>query len=318
MVKANETAEIIRSRYGLEAAPDGVRELAGFSIALLELVNAVVEEGILPVASSPPASFASVASAPSGPTQNPTRPRVEPGTAELKAALATAEKTAVVFDADLGRSPVANRTTLNGAFAARLKAATMKVADESGKDANECIRIVNDSLSCADNLDFIGQTSVRKIDNRDTANPITSPFCTMPIKLDFPDRHTRIHFERTLRKHCGMKASMSLPFQIRRYQSLFLKAMKDRYAGRVVTVRPDTPTLSLVAFMKNEEGGGWSKCRESVLIPRGIMLPNFVIPNRVDLPADLTVGAGVDPVVGDEDDAMLVAASIGAESQSQS
>jgi hypothetical protein len=115
-----------------------------------------------------------------------------------------------------------------------------------------------------------------------------------------------------------MKASMSLPFQFRRYQSLFLKGMKDRYAGRVVTVRPDTPTLSLVAFMKNEEGGGWSKCRESVPIPRGIMLPNFAIPNRVDLPAEPTVGAGIDPAVGDEDDAMLVAASIGAESQSQS
>jgi hypothetical protein len=73
--------------------------------------------------------------------------------------LATAEKTAVVFDADLGRSPVANRATLNGAFAAGLKAATMKVAEESGGDANENIRIVNDALSCADNLDFLGQTT---------------------------------------------------------------------------------------------------------------------------------------------------------------
>jgi hypothetical protein len=310
LVKANELAETIRSRYVVEAAPDGVRELAGFSMALLDLVNAVVEDGILPMSSPAAASFASVAAASATPIAMQQRPRVEPGTAELKAALATAEKTAVVFDADLGRSPVANRATLNGAFPAGLKAATMKAAEESAEDPNEGIRIVNDALSCADNMDFIGQTSTRKIDRRDPANPVTLPFCSMPVKLDFPDRHTRIHFERTLKKHCGLKASMSLPFNIRKYQSLFLAAMKTRYSNRVVTVRPDISTLSLVAFMKNETGAGWSKCRESIPIPRRIMLPDFEIPNRVDLP-----DVGLGPAMGDDDDALLVEASIGAESQ---
>ncbi len=304
-------AETIRSQYVVEAAPDGVRELAGFSMALLDLVNAVVEDGILPMSSPAAASFASVAAASATPIAMQQRPRVEPGTAELKAALATAEKTAVVFDADLGRSPVAYRATLNGAFAAGLKAATMKAAEESGEDPNEGIRIVNDDLSCAYNMDFIGQTSTRKIDRRDPANPVTLPFCTMPVKLDFPDRHTRIHFERTLKKHCGLKASMSLPFNIRKYQSLFLAAMKTRYNNRVVTVRPDISTLSLVAFMKNKTGAGWSKCRESIPIPCRIMLPDFEIPNRVDLP-----DVGLGPAMGDDDGALLVEASIGAESQS--
>jgi hypothetical protein len=63
--------------------------------------------------------------------------------------------------------------------------------------------------------------------------------------------------------------------------------------------------------MKNETGAGWSKCRESIPIPRRIMLPDFEIPNRVDLPE---VGPG--PAMGDDDDALLIEASIGAESQS--
>jgi hypothetical protein len=292
--------------------PDDVRDLTGLSIALLDLVNVVVEEGLLPVLSYPPtASFASVAAAPNSGTASintNSRPRAELGTAELKAALALAEKTAIVFDADLGQSPVANRATLNGAFAAGLKAATMKVASESGSDANEKIRIVNDALSCAENLEFVGQTTARKINKRDPANPVVSPFCTMPVKLDFPDKSTRIHFEKTLRKHCGIKASMSLPFQIRQNQSLFLKAMRERHVGRVVTARPDTSSLSFIAFMKEEGGNGWSRCRESVPIPRGIMLPGYGIPNRVDLPM---VADGM----GDEDEALLVAASISAESQ---
>jgi hypothetical protein len=154
----------------------------------------------------------------------------------------------------------------------------VKVAEENGEDANESIRVVNDALSCADNLEFIGQTTQRKINKRDPANPVTLPFCTMPVKLDFPDRNTRIHFEKTLRKHCGMKATISLPFQVRRYQALFLDALRDRYKGRVITARPDTSTLSMVAFMKNESDRGWLRCRETVPIPRGILLPGAVIP----------------------------------------
>jgi hypothetical protein len=312
LVKANETAETIRNRIAADPAAEGAKDLAGLSIALLDLLNAVVEEGIIPMASPTAASFASVAAGSGATSQTTTRPRQEPGTAELKAALAAAEKTAVVFDADLGKLPAANRGALNGTFAAGLKAATMKVADESGGDAVECIRIVNDALSCVDNIDFVGQSSERKIDKRDPTNPITLPYCTMPVKLDFPDRNTRIHFERTVRKHCGMKASMSLPFQIRRYQSLFYKAMKARYPDRIVMVRPDTPSLAFVAFVKNEGGSGWSRCRETVPIPKGIMLPSYTFPNRVDLPtvADDEMGMG--------DDALLLEATIGAESQSQS
>jgi hypothetical protein len=41
------------------------------------------------------------------------------------------------------------------------------------------------------------------------------------------------------------------------------------------------------------------------------MLPGFVIPNRVDLPAVADIGIGV----GDKDDALLVGASIGTEPQ---
>ncbi len=88
--------------------------------------------------------------------------------------------------------------------------------------------------------------------------------------------------------------------------------MKTRYPDRIVMVRPDTPSLAFIAFVKNEGGSGWSRCRETVPIPKGIMLPSYTFPNRVDLPtvAEDEMGMG--------DDALLLEATIGAESQSQS
>ncbi len=240
MVKANEAAAAIRSRISDGTAPAEIRELAESSIALLDLVSAVVEEGLVPLSSSiATPTFSAVTG--SHPTANaPAKPRPEQGTAELKAALIAAEKTAVIFDADLGLSPVANRSTLNNAFAAGLKAATLKVADESGTDIAEGICVVNDALSCADNVEFLGQTTSRKIDKSDPNNPTSLSFCTMPVQLDFPDKKTRIQFERTVRKHCNLKASISLPAPIRKYQGMFLQAMREKHRGKIVMVRPDT------------------------------------------------------------------------------
>jgi hypothetical protein len=309
LVKANEMAGTIRTRFSGDGASEEMKELARFNMTLLDLVSAVVEEGIIPMSSPAGPSFASVAgSTPTAPII-PSKPRAEPGTAELKAALTAAEKSAIVFDVDLGPSPVANRATLNGAFAAGLKTATLKVAAEAGGDANEAIRVVNDALSCADNVDFKGQTSAKRIDKRDPENPIVSPFCSMPVKLDFPDRNTRIHFERTLRKHCNLKASISLPTTIRKYQALYLKSMRTHFPGRAVMVRPDTASLTLITLVKEEGGSAWRRCPGGHPIPRDIMLPSYKLPNRVDVPA-----ADV-PELGDDEDAMLVAASIGAESQ---
>jgi hypothetical protein len=135
------------------------------------------------------------------------------------------------------------------------------------------------------------------------------PFCTMPVRLDFPDRNTRIHFERTVRKHCNLKASVSLPAPIRKYQGMYLQAMKERHRGKFVMVRPDIASLGLVAFIKEEGDRAWTRCPGSHPIPRGILLPDFTMPNHVDLPS----GSLMDDADGDDD--LLVAASIGAESQ---
>jgi hypothetical protein len=131
----------------------------------------------------------------------------------------------------------------------------------------------------------------------------------MPVRLDFPDRNTRIHFERTIRKHCNLKASISLPAPIRKYQGMYLQALKERHRGKFVMVRTDVATLGLVAFVKGDGDKSWTRCAGHHNIPRGIMLPDFTMPNYIDPPSESQLDQN------DCDDDLLVAASIGAESQ---
>jgi hypothetical protein len=106
-----------------------------------------------------------------------------------------------------------------------------------------------------------------------------------------------------------LKATISFPTQIRKYQALFLNAMREHYRDKIVMVRPDTASLSLVAFGKEDGGGRWMQCQETQPIPCNIMLPGFSLPNRLELPVIPSAE------LGDADDALLVEASIGAESQ---
>jgi hypothetical protein len=291
MVKASSAFEAIRSRAAESSAPAEFKELATASCTLMEAVGAIVELAIIPMADSSVAAPGSTTTKPNPPTF--TKPRIEPGTAELKAALTAAEKSAVVFDVDLGQSAIANRNTLNSAFTEGIKKATLATAETSNDDVDEAVRLVNDALSCVDNMDFLGQTTSRKIDKRDPENPKLAPFFSMPIRLDFPDRGTRMNFERTMRSKCNIRAVMSLPGPLRNYQSVFLRALRERYPGRTITARPDLSTLSMVAVMKNDGSPGWSRCLETQEIPRGILLPGFVIPTRIALPAVQVPQGGV-------------------------
>jgi hypothetical protein len=119
-----------------------VEELAGFSISLLDLVNTVVEEGILPMA-SPATSFALVAADSATIPSTISEPRVEPGTTELKAALATADKTAWSLMLTSG-SPRLLTELLSMGLSPPASSCHPKVVVKVGGYVNESIRVVND------------------------------------------------------------------------------------------------------------------------------------------------------------------------------
>jgi hypothetical protein len=103
----------------------------------------------------------------------------------------------------------------------------------------------------------------------------------MPIKFRFEDRSTRIHFETTIRSHCGLRSQISLPKPIRHEQAAFLRALKARYPDEIVSVRPDIASMSL---WKKHGVKEWTRCWEVLKLEPGTLLPNYSPRSVIVLP----------------------------------
>ena len=298
LVEATTMAEGLRPVLEREDASAESKAIVTMLQTLVSLVGAVVERGIEPLS----AAVIGVAGAPTGrgyasaarrlanPPPAPPKPPT-PGKRELIEALEKSEKEAVMFGVNLGVAGIAHRGTLNANLTADLQRKVVSKA-EGKPDAvvNESLRIVEDALSCVENLDFMGQRSQPYVNQREGA---TGSYCSMPVKLSFSDRDSRINFERSIREHAGLRAIQSLPKPIRDEMAVFRVAMETRYPGKIIMARPNARTLEYIAFMKNDGDKQWTECRETHPIPVGIMLHGFVKSGSVDLP-DLGDGYGDD------------------------
>jgi hypothetical protein len=81
---------------------------------------------------------------------------------ELKAELIAAEKIVVIFDADLGPIPTANRTAFNNTLPLGSRPLLSWWWVETSGDIVESIRVVKDTLSCTDNMEFLGRSTHKK------------------------------------------------------------------------------------------------------------------------------------------------------------
>ncbi len=162
-----------------------------------------------------------------------------------------------------------------------MRAKALAVAEEkSDQDsypaaAAEAIRAADDALSCVTEMTFLGQATKPYANSRDASDPRNGSFHTMPIKMVFPDRNStcRIHFERTMREKCKIKASMSLPYSIRKEANKVRKAALEQFPGEIVMVRAESDTHAFAIFHKKDGEGKWVRSPENIPIPLSSVLP---------------------------------------------
>jgi hypothetical protein len=189
-----------------------------------------------------------------------------------------------LYDTNLGNVTIANRNNLAAAFSAGIRNAAIEKAVSEKADPAEAVRIVDDALSCVQDMEFIGSQSQKFINRNNENDSRNNTFCTMPIKFKFEDRNMRIHFETTIRSQCGLKSQISLPKPIRLEQAAFLRALKARYPGEIVSVRPDIPSATLRAVRKLHGAESWTRCWEVLQLAPGTMLPGYVPRDVIVLP----------------------------------
>jgi len=264
MVDAAEMVPAIRAKAEDADEPEDTRSLAKFSLKLFLLLEAVVEKAVRPLSCAPPPMGTGAGR---GPPPVPPKPKPDTQRQELIDALALADRTAILHDANLGSIPIANRQKLCGALSAGIRESALKKAEGAGADPAEAIRIADDALSLVKDMTFLGQVS-KKANN--TRRPDLTHM-TMPIKLEFDDRSARIHFERTMLAQCNLRASISLPKAVRTAQNKFHDLIREKYPEEITMVRTDTLGLTFKAFHKAEGGPKWLPCMEIENIPLDIL-----------------------------------------------
>jgi hypothetical protein len=275
MVDATSKAEFIRSTVDDPTVDNPTRQFAIANLSMFALLTAVVEKAVMPLAYSPPPTWNRQSA-----ETPPVAAKPIPGKKELTDALIAAEKTAVIFDAELGSASVGNKERLAHAFSATVKAKAVAVAEGGGGSSEEvaaavaeAVRAADDALSCASDMTFLGQATKAYNNSRKADDPRNGTFFTMPIKLEFPDKSSRIHFERVMREKCKIKAAMSLPFGIRKEAEKVRNIALELFPGEIVMVRAESDGQKFAVFHKKDGEKKWIRSSDTYPIPVSAVLP---------------------------------------------
>jgi hypothetical protein len=198
---------------------EDMKNIVGMMMVMLTVLEAVVEKGIEPLSAavtgignvSSGRPFASAARRLMNPPPPTATKPAQPGRKELVDALKKSELESVIFGANLGPKPVSNRSILNNCFSADLDRKTRERAAKDNADTAESLRLVEDALSCVEQIEFLGGRSKPYVNNRKSDDPLNNTFNTMPVKVIFEEKQARINFELTLRDYSGLRAVQSYP-----------------------------------------------------------------------------------------------------------
>jgi hypothetical protein len=270
MVDPSSKAEFIKATSEDPNVDNTTKQFATANLAFFALLVAVVEKAVIPLANSP---------RPTWNRQHTVAPKPDPGKKKLADVLAAAEKTAIIFDANLGTASIGNKDRLAHTFSAKVQAKAIAVAGEGDGSEEEiaaataeAIRVADDALSCTD-MSFLGQATKVYTNSRDASDSRNGTFYTMPIKFVFPDKSSRIHFQRTMREKCKLKATMSLPLGIRKEAEKCRKSALEQFPGEIVMVRAESDDLQFAIFLKKDGDRKWVRSPISYPIPVSAVLP---------------------------------------------
>ena len=142
--------------------------------------------------------------------------------------------------------------------------------------------MIDDTLSCSQ-LEFLGSGTRKFYNNRDKTDKRNGKMCTVPVRMDFKNKETRIQAESTLRSICKVNCSIPYPRKLRVLINDTISKGKQLREGCFIKVKIELDNLMLSASARGKDG--WEKLDMDTPIPLDI-LERYVPMNIPDMMSD--------------------------------
>jgi hypothetical protein len=187
-------------------------------------------------------------------------PEQDPRKKKFVQAVKEAEKATLVFNMDMGTVAVMNPNTMNRKFALALKAKAAEVdGNANGEPKEDTVTQLDDTLSMVKNMDFFGKT---------TKQAKGKEFFTIPVKLAYKDKDTRIAAEQNLRKLCKVSCTTPYHSTLRDVMKKTMMDAKARYKDSYIQTRLDLENMTLKVSYRNN--GIWYNDVEVIPLPDSV------------------------------------------------
>ena len=190
---------------------------------------------------------------------------------KVKKTLREAERRTVIFDLDLGTAPTINKESISRKVTVALHEKARK--GEHDYALNDACEMVDDTLSCS-MLEFMGNGTKKFYNKGKKEDPRNGKMCTVPVRLDFKNKETRIQAEYTLRNICKVSCSTPYPKKLRQLLKLQIEEGKKLRDKCFIRNKVDIDNLRIITSARAENG--WEHLDIDMEIPVDILGNDWV------------------------------------------
>ena len=185
---------------------------------------------------------------------------------KFKEAVKDAEKSTLLFNLDLGRSPIMNHDTMSTRASIALSKMAAKTENSpTSMPSEEARETLDDVLGLAKGITFFGKQTKTYRNPKDPEN--SGAFCTLPVKYEFKDRDTRARAEKVLRERCKVNCATPYPTILRECIRQAANAVKTKYPGCVVRINVDAANFALKLAKKRPGETDYANWQSPIPLP---------------------------------------------------
>jgi hypothetical protein len=200
-------------------------------------------------------------------------------------AVKEAERSLLIFNLDMGQSPIMNPNTISTKVTiSLLNLVAEKTGLEKGNHTQDARDLVDDIMSQVVRMEFFGsKTSPCKFPGDSSLN---GTFYTVPVKLVFKDRRTAQTAAELLRKHLNLNSITPYHKSLKAAMTQAINRAKAANPGHHAKVNLDLNGKTLKCLIRTEgkPPGSWKQWGNSIPLPSAALDPGTKDVTKVILP----------------------------------